>query len=83
MTQVDYERFPPQEALARMKASAEGVCYTGICAVSSGPNGVVALIAHDIETLRIAWGDISTVPLNESGCQRVAIFGHGAVTPNE
>lgn len=65
-----------------MKASAKGVCYTGICAVSGGPNGVVALIAPDIETLRIAWNDISTVPLNEEGCQRVAIFGHGAVTPN-
>ena len=83
MAEVDYEQFPPQQALPKMKARADGVCYTGICAVNSGINGVVALIAHDIETLRIAWNDISAVPLNEDGCQRVAIFGYGSIEVQE
>lgn len=82
MSKVDLEKFPAQQALTKVKARADGNCYTGICAVSQGPHGVVALIAPDIETLRIAWDDISGVPLDEDGCQRVAIFSHDAVTPN-
>ena len=82
MTKVDHERFPPQHALAKVNGRAEGNCFTGVCAVSSGVNGVVALIAPDVETLEIAWNDISVLPLNRDGVQRVAIFSQDAMTPN-
>ena len=82
MTKVDHERFPPQTALQKVKASAEGNCFTGVCAISQGPHGVVALIAADVETLEIAWDDISIVPLDRDGVQRVAIFSQDAMTPN-
>lgn len=68
MTKVDYEQF------RKVNGRANGNCFFGVCAVSQGRNGVVALIAPDVETLEIARNDISTVPLNQEGVQRVAIF---------
>jgi len=82
MSNVDQERFPPQGALERVKRRADGNCFIGVCAVSSGINGVVALIAADVETLEIAWNDISAAPLDLGGVQRVAIFSQDALTPN-
>lgn len=80
---VDKERFPPQQALQKVKAIANGNCFTGVCAVSQGQYGTVALIAADIETLELAWDDISVVPLNHDGVQHVAIFSQDNVTPND
>lgn len=83
MTNVDHERFRPQQALSKVKGRAEGNCFTGVSAVSQGPNGIVAVIvAKDVETLEIAWDDISIVPLDRAGVQHVAIFSQDAMTPN-
>ena len=82
MTKVDHERFPPQHAMEKINGRADGNCFAGVCAVSRGPHGVVALIAKDVETLEIAWNDISLVPLDAGGVQRVAIFSYDAMTPN-
>ena len=43
---------------------------------------MVVLIAADMETLEVAWDDISVVPLNRDGVQCVAIFSQDALTPN-
>lgn len=82
MSNFDRERFPSQHVLEKVKGRAEGNCFIGVCAISRGINGVVALIAPDVETLEIAWDDISVVPLDREGVQCVAIFSKDAVTPN-
>lgn len=82
MSDVDQKRFPPQQALPKVHGRAEGACFTGVCAMISGTYGVVALISADVETLEIAWDDISVVPLDRDGVQRVAIFSQYAMTPN-
>ena len=70
-----------QLPMKKMAGHAKGNCIVGVCAVSGGPHGVVALIANDIKTLEIAWNDISTVALDKSRVSRVAIFDEFDVTP--
>ena len=62
------------KSFTRFRASAEGVCYAGVCAVLNDRLGECAIVAANINELRIRWESMTHIPLDERCVTPIAIF---------
>lgn len=67
----------------RFKASANGICYTGVSAVLEDRFGVSVVVAANIEDLRIRWASMTRIHLNEDFVQPVALFGLKSISAED
>jgi hypothetical protein len=78
-TKVDYEKFPPQKAIEKSKAKAEGSCFKGLCTVIMNNNAQIILFSDDAETLLKIGLQKFGFELDAEGFQKVAIFSQDNV----
>jgi hypothetical protein len=80
----DY-KLPPTRSFKKTKATAEGNCFNGVCAVLCiDRHREVAIIAPTAELVAEIWAELADTPLNHEALQHVVIFEQTAlVTDHE